>query len=160
MVLAPCCLNLTGCGATRTNREKYASRPRIEIDELRAMTRFDDEELIAAARVYADKLNRAKGPVRFVVPSKGWSSLDREGSVLYDPEQDRVFIEELRKNLTQGIPIVEVPYNLEDMEFAHALVKNFGEIFKKKPLKLIGNAQGRKRMKKEQPGRYPGNGGI
>ena len=101
----------------------------MKIDELRAMTRFDDEELSAAAHAYAEKLNRAQGPVRFVVPLKGWSAIDREGTVLYNPEQDRVFVEELRKNLTPNIPIVEVPYNLEDMEFAQALVENFRAIF-------------------------------
>ncbi|MEJ2715797.1 MAG: Tm-1-like ATP-binding domain-containing protein [Deltaproteobacteria bacterium] len=129
MVLAPCCINLTGCGVTRTNREKYASRPHLKIDELRAMTRFDDEELSAAALVYAEKLNKAQGPARFVVPLKGWSAIDREGTVLHNPEQDRVFVEELRKHLSPSIPIVEVPYNLEDMEFAQALVENFGAIF-------------------------------
>jgi uncharacterized protein (UPF0261 family) len=129
MVLAPCCLNLTGCGATRTNRERYASRPHMKIDELRAMTRFDSEELTAAAHVYAEKLNRAKGPVRFVVPTKGWSSIDREGTVLYNPKQDWVFVEELRKNLNPSIPIVEVPYNLEDIEFAKTLINNFDQIF-------------------------------
>ncbi|MGB6066452.1 MAG: Tm-1-like ATP-binding domain-containing protein [Desulfomonilaceae bacterium] len=129
MVLAPCCINLTGCGATRTNREKYASRPHIKIDELRAMTRFDDEELTAAAQIYAEKLNRAKGPVRFVVPLKGWSAIDREGTVLYNPEKDRIFVEKLREKLNPSIPIVEVPSNLEDMEFAQALVDNFAEIF-------------------------------
>jgi uncharacterized protein (UPF0261 family) len=129
MVLAPCCINLTGCGVTRTNREKYASRPRMEIDELRAMTRFDDDELTAAAQVYSDKLNKANGPVRFVVPSKGWSAIDREGTVLYNPEQDWVFVEELKRNLNPSIKIVEVPYNLEDAEFAQALVANFDEIF-------------------------------
>jgi len=131
MVLAPCCINLTGCGATRTNREKYASRPHMKIDELRAMTRFDNGELTAAAQAYAEKLNRAKGPVRFVVPLKGWSAIDREGTVLYNPEQDRVFVEKLRGNLNPSIPIVEVPYNLEDMEFAQALVDNFAAIFKR-----------------------------
>jgi uncharacterized protein (UPF0261 family) len=132
LVLAPCCLNLTGCGVTRTNREKYVSRPHIEIDELRGMTRFNQEELTDAAHAYAEKLNKAKGPVRFVVPSKGWSSIDREGSILHNPKEDRVFVEELRKNLRPSIPIVEVPCNLEDKEFAEALVMNFGEIFRRR----------------------------
>lgn len=82
-----------------------------------------------AARAYADKLNRAKGPVRFVVPLKGWSAIDREGTVLYNPEKDRIFIDKLREKLNPSIRIVEVPNNLEDMDFARALVDNFTEIF-------------------------------
>lgn len=132
LVLAPCCINLTGCGPTRTNREKYASRPQIPIDGMRGMTRYNDDELKAAAPVYAEKLNRAKGPVRFVFPLKGWSNLDHEGTVLYKPEKDRVFVEELRKYLDPRIQIVGVPYNLEDPEFARALVDNFKGIFEKR----------------------------
>ena len=131
LVLAPCCINLTGCGPTRTNRELYASRPQIPIDGMRGMTRYNDDELKAAAPVYAEKLNRSKGPVRFVFPLKGWSNLDHEGTVLYDPEKDRVFIEALRKHLDARIAIVEVPYNLEDPEFARALVDNFEAVFEK-----------------------------
>ncbi len=40
-VWAPCCLNLTGAGPTRTNREKYVASGRVlDIDEMRSMTRF------------------------------------------------------------------------------------------------------------------------
>ena len=63
-IIAPSTVNLTGCGVTRKNREKYASRPRImKMDELRSMTRFNAEELTYAATFYRDKLNKAKGPV-------------------------------------------------------------------------------------------------
>jgi uncharacterized protein (UPF0261 family) len=123
VVLAPCCLNLTGCGPTRPDRERFASRPRImEIDALRAMTRLNREELEMCARLYADRLNLARGPVRFLIPTRGWSSLDREGAVLYDPEEDRFFVEVLRQHLKPGIEVLEVDCNLEDPAFARALV--------------------------------------
>ena len=97
-VWAPCCLNLTGVGPTRHNREKYLASGKIfEMDETRAMTRFPEDELIIGAQLYAEKINKAKGPLKLVVPLKGWSSIDREGSVLYDPEQDRIFIRELKE---------------------------------------------------------------
>ena len=122
-VWAPCCLNLTGAGPTRTNREKYLATGRIfEIDEIRAMTRFPTDELVIGAQLYAEKMNRAKGPLKLVVPLRGWSSIDREGSVLYDPAEDRFFVEELRKNLRTDIEIEEVDCNLEDMETAKVLV--------------------------------------
>lgn len=129
LVLAPCCLNLTGCGPTRKNREKYASRPRIwKMDAMRAMTRLNKDELRLCAKLYAEKLNRAKGPVKFLIPLKGWSSIDREGTVLYDPEEDRILVEELKKLLKPEVEIVEVDCNLEDPEFAQALVDNFEKI--------------------------------
>lgn len=122
-VWAPCCLNLTGVGPTRHNREKYIAAGRVlKIDGMRAMGRFPVDEMIIGAKLYAEKINKAKGPIKLVVPLRGWSSLDREGSILYDPEEDRIFIEELKKHLTVPLPIEEVDCNLEDFDTAVALV--------------------------------------
>ncbi|MFZ7110203.1 MAG: Tm-1-like ATP-binding domain-containing protein [Desulfatiglandales bacterium] len=131
-IIAPSTVNLTGCGVTRSNREKYASRPRVmKLDELRSMTRFNADELTYAATFYRDKLNKAKGPVKFFVPLKGWSAIDRVGTVLYDPDGDRVFIDALRQGLDPKVEIVEVSCNLEDLEFAQAMVDAFDVMFKK-----------------------------
>ncbi len=76
--------------------------------------------------MYAEKINKARGPIKLVVPLRGWSSLDREGSILYDPEEDQIFIEELKKNLRVRLEIEEVDCdcNLEDFDTARALVKS------------------------------------
>jgi uncharacterized protein (UPF0261 family) len=122
-VWAPCCLNLTGAGPTRPNREKYVASGRVfEIDPMRAMARFPLDEMIIGARLYAEKINHAKGPIELVIPLRGWSSLDREGSILYEPEDDRIFIEELKKHVAVPLPIEEVDCNLEDFDTAVALV--------------------------------------
>ena len=124
-VWAPCCLNLTGAGPTRHNRAKYVASGRVlEIDQMRAMTRFPVDELIVGAEMYAEKMNKAQGPLKMVVPLKGWSSIDQEGGVLYDPREDQIFIEELKKRLRPDIELEEVDCNLEDMGTAVALVEN------------------------------------
>jgi uncharacterized protein (UPF0261 family) len=124
-VWAPCCLNLTGAGPTRTNRGKYiASGKVLDIDEMRAMARFPRDELLIGAKLYAEKIDKAKGPIKLVVPLRGWSSLDQEGSILYDPEEDRLFIDELKKNLRHPLEIEEVDCNLEDIRTARALVES------------------------------------
>jgi uncharacterized protein (UPF0261 family) len=125
-VIAPCSINITGCGPTRKHRERYASRDRVlKIDEIRAATRFNPEELRIGANAYAEKLNKAKGPVKILIPIRGWSSLDRKGSVLHDPEEDNVFVNVLRKDLKPQIAIEELDLHLEDPAFALALVENF-----------------------------------
>lgn len=130
-IIAPCTVNLTGCGVTRKDRKRYASRPCVmKMDEIRAMTRYNAEELRYAATFYREKFNKAKGPIKFFVPLKGWSAIDREGMVLYDPEGDMVFVDALRQGLDPKVEIVEVPCNLEDMEFAEAMVEAFDRIFK------------------------------
>jgi uncharacterized protein (UPF0261 family) len=103
---------------------------------MRAMARFPTDELLIGAKLYAEKINKAKGPLKLVVPLRGWSSLDREGSVLYDPQEDRLVIEELKRNLSVPLDIEEVDANLEDFETAKALVDSlvqFMEREKKRP---------------------------
>ena len=122
-VWAPCCLNLTGAGPTRTNREKYTALGKLlNIDEMRAMARFPRDELLVGAKLYAEKINKAKGPLKLVIPLRGWSSLDREESILYDPQEDRLVVEELKRNLTVPLDIEEVDANLEDFQTAKVLV--------------------------------------
>ncbi len=132
-VWAPCCLNLTGVGPTRHNREKYMADGRIlEIDQMRAMTRFPEDELLEGACMYAEKMNNAKGPLKMIVPSKGWSSIDQEGSVLYDPEADRLFMDELKKHLKIDIPFETVDCNLEDLPTAQAIVNSLDQMMKER----------------------------
>lgn len=134
LVLAPCGLNITGCGPTRAQRDRYVNRERVwKMDELRYYTRLNREELGLCARLYAEKLNKAKGRVRFLIPLKGFSSIDRPGMVLHDPEEDRILIEELRRLVqNRNVEFVEIDSNLEDPEFALALVENLDELFEKR----------------------------
>lgn len=131
LVLAPCTFNVTGAGPTRRDKERFINRPRLQIDEIRFMTRFTMDEMRQGARLYAEKLNRVTGPVKFLVPLRGWSSVDKPGSLLYNPREDLAFFEELKARLTCEIPIEELDCNLEDREFARALVDNFDAMFKK-----------------------------
>ena len=132
LVLAPSTFNVTGAGPTRRMRDRFIDRrPRLQIDEIRFMTRYSPDEMRQGARLYAEKLNRAKGPIKLLVPLRGWSNIDKPGSVLYNPEEDQVFMNELKARLTREIDIEEFDCNLEDPEFARALVESFDEIFKK-----------------------------
>lgn len=131
-VWAPCCLNMTGAGPTRANREKYiASGKVLKIDEMRYMARFPRDELRLCAKLYAEKANKAKGPIKLVVPLQGWSSLDQKGSVLYDPDEDLIFVDEMKKNLTRPIDIEEVDCNLEEIGTARALVDGIEQFLRR-----------------------------
>lgn len=131
-VLAPCGLNQTGAGPTRRNTEKYASRSRIlKLDDLRMGTRLNEEELLLTAKTLANKLNKAKGPVKFCIPKKGFSGFDPPGGVLFDPEEDMIFVNELKRLVNREVEIIEVEANLEEPLFAEALVESFEQIMKK-----------------------------
>jgi uncharacterized protein (UPF0261 family) len=130
-VIAPCAINLTGCGPTRKHPEKYEGRPQIKMDNLRAMTRYNTNELTRAAKVYAEKFNEAKGPIKIIFPLRGWSSFDREGSVLFNPKEDMVFVKELKRQLKDEIETEELDCNLENPAFSRALVESLDAMMKR-----------------------------
>jgi uncharacterized protein (UPF0261 family) len=55
--------------------------------------------------------------------------VDIPGNPTHNPEEDRIFIEELRQKLNADIQIDEVQANMEDEAFARAVVKAALEIF-------------------------------
>jgi uncharacterized protein (UPF0261 family) len=108
------------------------ARKHYIMDERRVTIRLSAEEMARIALVYADKLNKAVGPAKFLVPLRGWTSVDREGAPLYEPEMDMVFVSELRKRLKPEIEIREIDANIEDPAFAQAVVAAFEEVMRMK----------------------------
>lgn len=102
--------------------EDHRTRRKYDIDRFRTWLRASPGELEAAARAFADKLNRAEGPVKVVIPMRGWSSVDVPGSVTYDPEEDRCFVNEFREHASGKIEIIEVDANMEDELFARSVI--------------------------------------
>lgn len=96
-------------------------RPFVQHD-FRSLLRSNREDLIRLAPLIAEKANRAKRPPTFVVPSKGWSSVDAPGKPFYDPELNRIFISELRSFLNARVRVVEVDANINDEESAQVAV--------------------------------------
>lgn len=102
-------------------RPDYAGRRKYDLDKFRTWIRLSPEELKAVAQEFAAKLNRARGPVTVLVPTRGWSSVDSPGNPTFDPEEDRVFVAELRARLAPRIALVEVEANMEEAAFAAAV---------------------------------------
>jgi uncharacterized protein (UPF0261 family) len=107
----------------------YHERRKYDLDKFRTWIRLAPDELKQVAAAFAQKLNEATGPVTVLVPSKEWSSVDMPGNPTHDPEEDRVFVQELRANANSSINILEVPANMEDPEFARAVVETALKLF-------------------------------
>jgi uncharacterized protein (UPF0261 family) len=87
-----------------------------------AIVRANKQEMEYSAKVLAEKLNNAAGPVAVVIPGKGFSPGNREGRSLYDPEADKIFINTLKKNLNPGVGLVEIDAHINDETFAEQAV--------------------------------------
>ncbi len=130
-VITPCGFEMISCGPLERKdsgdslwvSRNLASRNYYVHDAYRVQARTDVEELRLIAETVAEKLNKSKGPVKFLIPVKGWSALSVKGQPLYDPDADRTFVEELRKNLRPEIELKELALPLNSSEFAMAVVE-------------------------------------
>jgi uncharacterized protein (UPF0261 family) len=127
-IVSTCGLNHVAIPKRRYT-EEHRRRRKFVIDEFRTWLRATPEELIEAAKKFSEKLNRAKGVVKVVIPLKGWSSAEYPGSETYDPEEDLIFVNELKKHLKPSIEVRTVDANMEDEEFAEEIVKAFEEVW-------------------------------
>jgi len=110
-------------------RPEYKQRRKYDLDKFRTWIRMSPEERKSVSETFAVKLNKADGPVRILIPKNGWSSVDQPGNATYDPQEDRLFVEVLLKNLQPEIQLAEVDANMEDAVFAQTVVETALELF-------------------------------
>jgi uncharacterized protein (UPF0261 family) len=138
-VLAPCGFDCLSCGPIeRKDRNdplwtsrKLAERKMFIQDKQRVQVRTSPEEMKIFAKAVAEKLNKYpdRKLVKFLIPTRGFSTLGAEGGVLHEPETDRVFADELRAQLHPEIQVIEVDTHLNTPEFAQAVVRAFNDAY-------------------------------
>ncbi|MEA2040113.1 MAG: Tm-1-like ATP-binding domain-containing protein [Thermodesulfobacteriota bacterium] len=139
-VITPCGFEMISCGPL-DRKDKgdslwisrgIANRSYYVQDSRRVQARTNSEELRFVAKTVAERLNKAKGPVKIFIPKKGWSTLSVKGQPLHDPGADKVFAEELGKRLNPDIEVRELDVALNTPECAMAIAKTFYEMMKAK----------------------------
>jgi uncharacterized protein (UPF0261 family) len=139
-ILSPCGFDMISCGPIQRKDEedplwvsrRLAERKYLIQDAIRVQARTSPEEMQTIARAVADKLNTYKDKklVKFVVPIKGFSSLSVEGGALYEPDSDKIFIEELIKSLDPLIETIQVDTHINTPVFARAVVEALEDTLK------------------------------
>jgi uncharacterized protein (UPF0261 family) len=128
-VLAPCGLDILSYGGRADMLEKTKDRPQYVQDAVRVQVRTTADELRAAADVIAERLNHARGEWTFLVPTQGWSSLDRPGRPIHDPVADAAFVERLTARVVEPGRIRKVDLHLYTPEFARVAVDELLRLF-------------------------------
>jgi uncharacterized protein (UPF0261 family) len=137
-VVAPCGFEMISCGPLDRRDQgdplwasrRLAERKIFIPDAFRVQVRTSADELREIAQVVAEKLNKSKGPVKFLIPTQGWSALSVEGTDLHEPETDAVFAPALREHLRSDIEVKELDTHLNTPEFARAAVEALEEMMK------------------------------
>jgi len=99
------------------------------------------EECRRIGQFLVDKLNRMQGPVRFLIPQGGVSSLDAPGKSFWDPAADKALFDVLIGGFRTGTDrkLVVLPHNINDPAFIDALVANFNEIAGARPARAAAS---------------------
>jgi uncharacterized protein (UPF0261 family) len=124
-VVVPGCVDFFNQGAPEELPERYRGRKRYYHNPVATLVRLTADEEAALGRVVAERLAGARGPVRVVCPTGGFSLADVPGGDLWDPEADAAFVDALREALPAEIPLEEVDAHVDDPDFALLVVDRY-----------------------------------
>jgi uncharacterized protein (UPF0261 family) len=119
-VVAPGCLDMCNFWARDSVPERYAGRLLYEWNPNITLMRTTPDECAQLGGILARKLNAAHGRTAVYIPRGGWSELDLPGKPFHSPEAIESFTHALRRELLMTIPVVEMPQDINDPEFAGA----------------------------------------
>ncbi len=129
-VVAPSLVNVIS--RTRDTSAVLAEEMKIRkyyfMDSLRILLWLTRDELVDIASVYAEKLNKATGPTKFLIPMKGWLNVETAESEYFEPESIQAFVDVLRKKLKPAVEIREIDANIDTVEFGRAVLTAFREV--------------------------------
>ncbi len=130
-VLVPGCVDMANFGGIDTVPEKYRSRNLYQWNPNVTLLRTNVEENIRMGEIIASAANASSAPVAVLLPLKGVSMLDSEGKEFWNPEADRACFDAIKKNLKQGIPVIEMDNNINDPAFSQKVAQTLLDMLKK-----------------------------
>ena len=94
------------------------------------LVRTTAEECRAIGAWIGAKLERCHGPVRFLIPERGVSALDRDGEPFFDPQADAALFDaiEAAVHWSHQRRLIRLDCHINDPPFADAVVTHWHEI--------------------------------
>ena len=129
-LVVPGCVDFFNQGAPDTVPERYRGRRSYYHNPVATLVRLEPDEMAELGRTVADRLNGAKGPVRVIAPTLGFSLSDTEGNALWYPAADAAFLDALETRLQPGIPFERVTATVNDPVFADLVADRFISMIK------------------------------
>jgi uncharacterized protein (UPF0261 family) len=120
-------LDMVNFGPPGTVPERYRSRTFYQHNPNVTLMRTTAEENERMGRWIGERLNRMEGPVRFLLPEGGVSTLDAPGQPFHDPAADAALFRALEQTVRQTTTrqLIRTPHHINDPQFATALVEAF-----------------------------------
>lgn len=140
-VIAPGSIEYTVQGPVSSLTPEMKRRRYIVHNPTLTLVRLSHDELSEVAKLLAEKINQARGPVKVFLPLKGFSYPNREGQELWDPEGNLVFLETFKNKIAPSIPVEEVNAHINDGQFIDLVVESFLEMMSQHDDVRIGRCE-------------------
>ncbi len=120
-------LDMVNFAGPETLPERYRHRLLYEHNPQITLMRTTAEENARMGRWIGEKLNRCRGPLRFLLPEGGVSALDAPGQLFHDPEADAALFAALEATVRQSAErrLIRCPWHINDPEFTALAVTEF-----------------------------------
>lgn len=122
-VVAPGGIEYFCFGPLETVPSRYLGRAIHHHNPYNVNIRATPEEMEKLGSAVAEKLNRARGPVTFLLPLRGWSVIGAPGGPLHDPEANQAFVAALKTRLAPRVRLLEMDAVINDPVVAERAVE-------------------------------------
>ena len=131
-IIVPGCIDFS-VWSTGTVPNALSDRPMYDHNPEYVLVRASSDEMAELGRIFARKLNPAKGSVKIAIPIKGLSIPNVPDGVFWDPDADARFLGELKQNLRTDIPIELYDCHVNDPLFGEAVADLFTQLIQSQP---------------------------
>jgi uncharacterized protein (UPF0261 family) len=124
-VIAPGNIDFLVTGPMDEAKKRFPGKQLHSHNEAISAAWVERKEQEILARSLADTWNEAEGPIAIFIPLKGFSSYNSNKGPFYHPKTPQYFAASLKKALKKEISLNILPYHINDIEFANAIVEGF-----------------------------------
>lgn len=126
-IVAPGAVDMVDLPAWQSLPSALANRPYHAHNRLLGSVTISQEDRRDIARVIGEKLQKAVGPVAFVLPTGGIQEWDRQGEPLHEPEALDAFIEAMRASVPANVEAHEVAAHINELAFSQRALEIFDD---------------------------------
>jgi uncharacterized protein (UPF0261 family) len=126
-VVTPACIDMCNFWAPETVPAKYGDRLFYQWNPNVTLMRTNVEENRQMGKIFAEKLNAARGPVAVFIPLGGFSEVDYPEKPFWWPEANQAFVEALQQNLRLDIPVEISDKDVNDAGFSRRVAEKLLE---------------------------------
>ncbi len=107
---------------------QLADRPTYDHNPEYTLVRTPEDQMSQIGDLFAERLNRATGPLTIAIPTHGLSIPNVPGGVFWDPAADQAFATSLRSGLRPDIPVLTFDHHVNDPRFGEIVADLFANL--------------------------------